>query len=39
MRISNKMMADNVTAQLFRQREQMVKTQESIVTGKRVNRP
>jgi flagellar hook-associated protein 3 FlgL len=39
MRVTNKMMADNVTAQLFRQREQMVKTQESIVTGKRVNRP
>jgi flagellar hook-associated protein 3 FlgL len=39
MRVTNKMMADNVTAQLFRQREQMVKTQEYITTGKRVNRP
>jgi flagellar hook-associated protein 3 FlgL len=39
MRVTNKMMADNVIAQLFRQREQMVKTQENIITGKRVNRP
>jgi flagellar hook-associated protein 3 FlgL len=39
MRVTNKMMADNVTAQLFRQREQMIKSQERIVTGKRVNRP
>ena len=39
MRVTNKMMADNVIAQLFRQREQMVKTQENITTGKRVNRP
>jgi flagellar hook-associated protein 3 FlgL len=39
MRVTNKMMADNVIAQLFRQREQMVRTQEHITTGKRVNRP
>jgi flagellar hook-associated protein 3 FlgL len=39
MRVTNKMMADNVIAQLFRQREMMVKTQENITTGKRVNRP
>jgi flagellar hook-associated protein 3 FlgL len=39
MRVTNKMMADNVIAQLFRQREQMVRTQEQITTGKRVNRP
>ena len=39
MRVTNKMMADNVIAQLFRQRELMVKTQENITTGKRVNRP
>jgi flagellar hook-associated protein 3 FlgL len=39
MRVTNKMMADNVTAQLFRQREMMAKTQENITTGKRVNRP
>lgn len=38
MRISNQMMADNVTAQLFRQAEQMAKTQERIITGKRINR-
>ena len=38
MRISNQMMADNVTAQLFRQTEQMAKTQEKIITGKRINR-
>jgi flagellar hook-associated protein 3 FlgL len=39
MRVTNKMMADNVIAQLFKQREQMVRTQENITTGKRVNRP
>jgi len=39
MRVTNKMMADNVIAQLFKQRELMVRTQESITTGKRVNRP
>jgi flagellar hook-associated protein 3 FlgL len=39
MRVTNKMMADNVTAQLFRQTEQMAKTQEQIVSGKRINRP
>ena len=39
MRVTNKMMADNVTAQLFRQTEQMVKTQEHIISGKRINRP
>jgi flagellar hook-associated protein 3 FlgL len=39
MRVTNKMMADNVIAQLFRQRGEMVKTQEHIVTGKRINRP
>ncbi len=39
MRVTNKMIADNVIAQLFRQREQMVRTQENITTGKRVNRP
>ena len=39
MRVTNKMMADNVTAQLSRQIEQMVRTQEKIVTGKRINRP
>jgi flagellar hook-associated protein 3 FlgL len=38
MRITNQMMADNVTAQLFRQSEQMAKTQERIITGKRINR-
>lgn len=38
MRITNKMMADNITAQLFRQSEQMARTQEHIITGKRINR-
>lgn len=38
MRVTNKMMADNINAQLFRQTEQMAKTQEHIVTGKRINR-
>lgn len=39
MRVTNKMMADNAIAQLFKQREQMVRTQENIISGKRVNRP
>jgi flagellar hook-associated protein 3 FlgL len=39
MRITNKMMADNITAQLSRQTEQMAKTQEQITNGKRINRP
>jgi flagellar hook-associated protein 3 FlgL len=38
MRITNQMMADNITAQLFRQTGQMAKTQEQIITGKRINR-
>ena len=38
MRVTNQMMANNVTAQLFRQAGQMAKTQEQIVTGKRINR-
>ncbi len=39
MRVTNQMMANNVTAQLFRQVSQMVKTQEQLNTGKRINRP
>ncbi len=39
MRVTNKMMADNTTSQLFKQVEQMAKTQEQIVSGKRINRP
>lgn len=38
MRITNQMMADKINAQLFRQTEQMAKTQEHIITGKRINR-
>jgi flagellar hook-associated protein 3 FlgL len=38
MRVTNKMMADNITAQLFRQTKQMAETQEHIITGKRINR-
>ena len=38
MRITNQMMADKIATQLFRQNEQMAKTQEQIVTGKRINR-
>jgi flagellar hook-associated protein 3 FlgL len=38
MRVTNKMMADNITSQLSRLTEQMNKTQEQIVTGKRINR-
>lgn len=39
MRVTNKMMADNVTNYLFKQTERMNKTQEQIVTGKTINRP
>ena len=38
MRVTNQMMADNITAQLFRQTRKMAETQEHIVTGKRINR-
>jgi flagellar hook-associated protein 3 FlgL len=38
MRISNQMMANRVTAQLSKQVELMAKTQEQIVTQKRINR-
>ncbi len=38
MRISNQMMADNITAQLFKQTRRMAETQERIITGKRINR-
>ena len=39
MRISNTMMANNVRTNLFRQNSLMYKTQEMIVSGKRINRP
>jgi flagellar hook-associated protein 3 FlgL len=39
MRISNAMMAANIKASLFKQNGQMYKTQETIVSGKRINRP
>ena len=39
MRVTNQMMANQMTAQLFRQVTQMVKTQEQINSGKRINRP
>ena len=39
MRVTNQMMANNVNAQLTRLMNQMVKTQEQITTGKRINRP
>jgi flagellar hook-associated protein 3 FlgL len=38
MRITNQMTANTVTAQLRRQTELMAKTQEQIITGKRINR-
>ena len=38
MRVTNQMTANTVTAQLSRQTEQMAKTQEQIITGKRINR-
>jgi flagellar hook-associated protein 3 FlgL len=39
MRVSNAMMAANIKASLFKQNTQMYKTQEMIVSGKRINRP
>jgi flagellar hook-associated protein 3 FlgL len=39
MRISNAMMAANIKASLFKQNGLMYKTQEMIVSGKRINRP
>lgn len=39
MRVTNQMTANNITAQLFRQTEQMAKTQEQIITEKKINRP
>ena len=39
MRISNNMLASNITANLFKQNTLMYKTQEMIVSGKRINRP
>lgn len=38
MRISNQMMAENVKLNLFRITEQLVKSEEQISTGKRINR-
>ncbi len=38
MRVSNAMMAANIKASLFKQNERMYKTQEMIVSGKRINR-
>jgi flagellar hook-associated protein 3 FlgL len=38
MRVSNAMMAANIKASLFKQNAQMYKTQEMIVSGKRINR-
>ncbi len=38
MRITNQMTANNIRAQLQRQTEQMAKTQEQVITGKRINR-
>jgi flagellar hook-associated protein 3 FlgL len=39
MRITNTMSANNITASLFRQTEAMYKSQEQIMTGKKINRP
>ena len=39
MRVTNQMTANNITARLFRQTEQMAKTQEQIITQKKINRP
>jgi flagellar hook-associated protein 3 FlgL len=39
MRINNAMMANNIKSYLFKQNEQMFRSQEMIVSGKRINRP
>ncbi|RJQ84823.1 MAG: flagellar hook-associated protein 3 [Desulfobacteraceae bacterium] len=39
MRISNAMVAENIKAYLFKHTEQLLKTQEQIGSGKRINRP
>ncbi len=38
MRVTNTMLANNISASLFRQTALMYKTQEQIVTGKKINR-
>jgi flagellar hook-associated protein 3 FlgL len=38
MRVSNAMMAENMKSHLFRQTRQLLRTQERIATGKRINR-
>lgn len=38
MRVTNTMMAENIKASLFRQTKLMYKTQEQIVSGKKINR-
>lgn len=39
MRVSNKLMADNIIANLSRQTQQILKTERRIVTGKVINKP
>lgn len=39
MRVSNKLMADNILANLSRQTQQILKTERRIVTGKVINKP
>lgn len=39
MRVSNKLLADNITANLAKQTAQILKTQKRVVTGKRINNP
>ncbi len=38
MRVSSKLMADNVVENLFKQSQQIIKNQEMIASGKRINR-
>lgn len=39
MRVSSKMIADNVAENLFKQSQQIMKTREMISSGKRINKP
>lgn len=39
MRVSNRMLAENVKSNLMRQTEQMLQTERRLVTGKKINKP
>lgn len=39
MRVTNKLMADTITSNLFKKTEQIFKTQNTVSSGKRINKP